>query len=95
MISYISEFIFYCASHKALDSAIKSRESLETSFNYGEQTIGDVLNAQRNEFVAKLELAQAKYAFIRNKIRFFRATGLITEENLVEVNNWLKPHSNY
>lgn len=83
------------ASHKALDSAVKSRESLETSFNYGEQTIGDVLNAQRNEFVAKLELAQAKYAFIRNKIRFFRATGLITEENLVEVNNWLKPHSNY
>ena len=77
------------ASNKALDSAIKSRESLETSFRYGDQTIGDVLHAQQAEFMAKRDLAKAKYAYIKNKIRFMKAIGMISQDNLVEVNNWL------
>ena len=85
------------ASRKALESAIKSRESLETGFSYGEQTIGDVLHAQQAEYRALQELAQSKYAYIKNKMRFMQATGLISEENMVEVNNWLqgapKPNS--
>lgn len=77
------------ASRKAVESAIKSRESLETSFRYGDQTIGDVLNAQQDEFHAKRDLAIAKYTYIKNKIRFMRSIGLISVENLIEVNSWL------
>jgi len=50
----------------------------------------DVLPAQQNEFKAKRELAKAKYSYIKNRIRFMQATGLITEENLSEVNSWLQ-----
>lgn len=78
------------ATRKALESAIKSREAMESGFGYGVQTIFDVLNAQQGEFQARRDLAQAKYAYIKNKMRFLRAIGLISEENMVEVNNWLQ-----
>ncbi|MGR8999870.1 MAG: TolC family protein, partial [Gammaproteobacteria bacterium] len=38
------------ATRKALESAIKSREAMESGFRYGVQTVFDVLNAQQGEF---------------------------------------------
>ena len=38
------------ATRKALESAGKSREAMETGFLYGVETISDVLNAQQHEF---------------------------------------------
>lgn len=78
------------ATRKALASAIKSREATESGFRYGVQTISDVLDAQQDEFRSRRDLAQAKYSYIKNKMRFLRAIGLISEENMVEVNNWLQ-----
>ncbi len=78
------------ATRKALESAIKSREAMESGFKYGVQTIFDVLHAQQGEFQARRDLSQAKYSYIKNKMRFLRAIGLISEENIVEVNNWLQ-----
>lgn len=78
------------ATRKALASAIKSREAMESGFRYGVQTIFDVLNAQQGEFQARRGLAQAKYSYIKNKMRFLRAIGLISEDNIEEVNNWLQ-----
>ncbi len=78
------------ATRKALDSAIKSRESMESGFSYGVQTISDVLNAQKGEFKVKRDLSQAKYGYIKNKMRFLTATGLISDENMHEVNSWLQ-----
>jgi outer membrane protein len=63
---------------------------MESGFKYGVRTTFDVLNAQQGEFQARRDLAQAKYSYIKNKMRFLRAIGLISEENLVEVNNWLQ-----
>jgi len=78
------------ATRKALDSAIKSREAMESGFSYGVQTISDVLNAQKGEFKVKRDLSQAKYGYIKNKMRFLTATGLISDENMREVNSWLQ-----
>ena len=82
------------ATRKALESTIKARESLETGFRYGNETIGDVLRAQQAEFKAMRDLAQAKYAYIKNKMRFMQATGLISDNNMVEINNWLQVNPN-
>ncbi|MEY3288399.1 MAG: hypothetical protein RLZZ419_641, partial [Pseudomonadota bacterium] len=79
------------ATRKALESTTKARESLETGFSYGEQTIGDVLKARQAEYLSKRDLSKAKYSYIKNKMRFMKATGLISQENMVEVNNWLQP----
>ena len=78
------------ATRKALESASKSREAMETGFGYGVQTINDVLKAQQEEFKALQDLAHAKYDYIKNRMRFLQAIGTISEENLVEVNNWLQ-----
>jgi outer membrane protein len=78
------------ATQKALESTIKARESLETGFRYGNQTIGDVIIAQQNEFKAKRDLSVAKYTYIKNKTRFLQSTGLITDTNMQEVNDWLQ-----
>lgn len=78
------------AAQKALESTAKARQAKETGFTYGVETMTDVLLAQQNEFKAKKELAKAKYSYIKNRIRFMQATGLISEENLSEVNHWLQ-----
>jgi len=78
------------ATRKALESASKSREAMETGFTYGVETISDVLKAQQEEFKARRDLAQSKYVYIKNRMRFMQAIGMISEENLTEVNNWLQ-----
>jgi outer membrane protein len=81
------------ATRKALESATKSREAMETGFNYGVETISDVLKAQEEEFKSKRDLAKAKYGYIKNRMRFMQAIGMISEENLAEVNGWLQTTS--
>ena len=78
------------ASQKALDSASKSREAMERGYQLGVVTIGDVIKSEQDEFSAKKDFAQAKYSYIKNRIRFMHAIGSISEENLHEVNNWLE-----
>ncbi len=78
------------ATQKALESASKARVALETGFGYGVETINDVLKAQQEEFKAKRDLAKAKYGYIKNRMRFMQAIGMISEENLAEVNGWLQ-----
>jgi outer membrane protein len=81
------------ASRKALASAAKSREANEHGFKLGVKTVTDILNAQQEEFKAKRELSQAKYAYIKHRARFMRSVGMITEQNIEEVNTWLQPKS--
>ncbi len=78
------------ATRKALESTRKSREAMEMGFSYGVETISDVLKAQEEEFKAMRDLSQAKYSYIKNRMRFLQAIGTISEENLIEVNNWLQ-----
>ena len=81
---------YIAASQKALESAGKSRQSMERGLEYGVVTVSDLLKAQQDEFLAQRNLAQAKYAYIKNRIRFMRAIGSISEQNLQEINDWLK-----
>ena len=78
------------AAEKALQTSSKAREAMEKGFQYGMQTISDVLVSQDREFKAKRDILQAKYDYITNRTRFERATGLITEQFLQAVNQWLK-----
>lgn len=79
------------ASRKAVASAAKSSEATDSGFKLGVGTVTDILNAQQEEFKAKRELSQAKYAYIKHRARFMRSVGMITEQNIQEVNNWLQP----
>ena len=77
------------ASEKALASASKSREAMQRGLKYGVQTVSDVLRAQQVEYKAKREVARSKYRYIINRVRFLKAIGTVSEENLLEINAWL------
>lgn len=79
------------AADKAVESAMKSREAMEKGLKYGVVTISDFLKAQQGEFLALRNLSQAKYAYIKNRVRFLCAIGSVSEENVAEVNAWLTP----
>lgn len=78
------------ANQKALSSASKSSEAMATGFNYGVQTLNDVLKAQDEEFQALHSLSKAKYRYVKNRMKFLQAVGSISEDNLKEVNGWLE-----
>ena len=77
------------ASDKALASATKSREAMQSGFKYGVETMADVLRAQQLEFKARRELSRSKYEYITNRVRFLKAIGTISDDNLQEINGWL------
>lgn len=77
------------ASEKALNSAGKSREAMQSGLRYGVETVADLLRAQQQEFKAKRELSKAKYQYITNRVRFLKAIGSVNEDNLQEINQWL------
>lgn len=77
------------AAEKALSTSTKAREAMNKGFEYGMQTISDVLVSQEREFKARQDILQAKYAYITNRARFERVTGLINEDFLKSVNHWL------
>ncbi|NOU44865.1 MAG: TolC family outer membrane protein [Methyloglobulus sp.] len=78
------------ANQKALSSASKSSDAMATGFNYGVQTLNDVLKAQDEEFQALQDLSKAKYGYVKNRMKFLQAIGSISEDNLKEVNSWLE-----
>lgn len=78
------------STQKALKSASKSREAMERGYQLGVVTISDVIKSIQDESSVKKDLAQAKYNYIRNRVRFMHAIGSINEENLQEINGWLE-----
>ena len=82
------------ASQKALESAAKSRESMERGLFYGVVTVSDLLKSQQSEFMSKRDLSKARYTYIKNRIRFLRAIGSVNEDNVREVNEWLEDPGN-
>jgi len=77
------------ASVRAQKTAIKAREAMEKGFTYGVQSIGDVLISQAREFSANRDLLEAKYTYIKNRIRFERALGVLSMNSLEKINAWL------
>lgn len=77
------------AAEKALESAAKSRESMERGLFYGVVTVSDLIQAQQSEYMSKRDLSLARYTYIKNRIRFLRSIGSVNEQNLFEINDWL------
>ena len=82
------------AQVKALEQALVSSQSSLDSTKLGQEvgvrTGVDVLNAQQQLFSAKRDLAQARYNFILSQLRLKAATGQLAEDDLVQVNQWLR-----
>lgn len=79
---------------QALQQAVVSNESAleanEVGLEVGTRTIVDVLDAQRNLSLAKLQLTQARHNYILNILRLKQAAGSLSVDDLRTVNAWLQ-----
>lgn len=78
---------------KALKQAVvsneKALESTQAGYEVGTRTTVDVLNARRNLFSARRDYARSRYDYILNTLRLKQAAGIVTFEDLVQINSWL------
>ena len=77
------------ALQQALVSSRSALQATEAGFEVGTRTIVDVLNAQRELFRARRDLARARYDYVLNSLRLKQAAGTLVESDLIQVNGWL------
>lgn len=81
------------AQVKALEQAVRSNEvalySAQKGQEAGMRTSFDVLNAQQLLFTAKRDLAQARYTYVLARLKLRSAAGLLGEEDVELVDQWL------
>ena len=87
MISGISEVR---ALEQAVTSARAARDAIEAGFQVGTRTSVDVLDAESDVFAAQRDLSVARYEYILDILRLKQAAGTLSEEDISQVNNWLK-----
>lgn len=78
---------------KALKQAVvsneKALESTQAGYEVGTRTTVDVLNARRNLFSARRDYARSRYDYILNSLRLKQAAGIVTINDLEQINSWL------
>ena len=62
---------------------------MEAGFQVGTRTSVDVLDAQRELFRARRDLAEARYSYILDMLRLKRAAGTLSEADVRQVSGWL------
>lgn len=78
---------------KALDQTrVSTRSALEANqagYEVGTRTIVDVLDAERNVYLAERNYAAARYSYIANYLTLRQAAGQLSEADVAEINGWL------
>lgn len=77
------------ALKRATESSQTALEATEAGFEVGTRTTVDVLTSRRTLFDAETNYARARYDYILNIIRLKQAAGILNEEDLARINEWL------
>jgi outer membrane protein TolC len=73
------------AYRKAVDASIVAVEGTMRGMKAGIRTNTDVLDAERQMFVAKRDLAQARYEYLANVLQLKAAAGVLSEKDVAEM----------
>jgi outer membrane protein len=87
IISSISKVEALAVSVKSQELALQAKEQ---GFRSGLYTSLDVLDAQREAYVAKRDYARARYDYLLNSLRLKHAAGTLNEADIEAINLWLK-----
>jgi outer membrane protein len=77
------------ALEQARVSTQKALESTQLGYETGVRTGVDVLNAQRDLYRTRRDLAQARYAYLLSRLRLKNAVGTLSEADITELNGLL------
>ena len=78
------------ALRQAVTSSRSALDAVDAGFQVGTRTSVDVLDAQRDLFQARNDLAAARYDYIRNALGLRLAAGTLAPADLDTVNGWLE-----
>jgi len=76
---------------RSVESTAVAVEAEEAGFEVGTRTIVDVLDAQRENFLARLNYSRARYLYVVDQLRLKKAAGILAEDDLEELNQALVP----
>ena len=93
VITSYNQVVSDIATFKALEQAVISAQSAlkatEAGFEVGTRTIVDVLVSTQNLYNAKRNLADVRYRYVVSTLRLKQATGTLSREDLVGINQGL------
>lgn len=93
VITSYNQVVSDIATYKALEQAVISAQSAlkatEAGFEVGTRTIVDVLVSTQNLYNAKRNLADVRYRYVMSTLRLKQATGTLSREDLVGINQGL------
>jgi len=81
------------ALKQALDSSNTALEATEAGFDVGTRTSVDVLISLRATYAAERDYAGARYQYLIDTLRLKQASGLLSTNDLEQINRWLVDES--
>jgi outer membrane protein len=78
------------ARAQAIISAESALEATEVGAEVGTRNVVDVVLAQRTLFQARRDYASARYAYVINTLNLKQAAGILSPQDIVDLNNWLE-----
>lgn len=78
------------AREQALSSAQTALEATRAGFEVGTRTAVDVLDAQQNRYSVQRDYARARYDYLLATLRLKQAAGILSEEDVAQINSWLE-----
>lgn len=79
------------ASERALGSSVAALEAVRTQYDAGFRTIADVMDAQKNVFDARRELAEARIRYVVDTLKLKYASGELALDDLAAAEGLLEP----
>ena len=86
LVSGISQVL---AFEQALISSQTALQATEAGFKVGTRTSIDVLLSLRETFRSQRDYAASRYEYLLNLLRLKQASGLLTSDDLKQINDWL------
>lgn len=77
------------ALEQALASSTAALEATQAGFDVGTRTSVEVLNSLRETYRSKRDYALARYSFLINTLKLKQAAGLLNDDDLTAINQWL------
>ena len=78
------------ALKQALNSSNTALEATEAGFDVGTRTSVDVLISLRATYAAQRDYAGARYQYLIDTLRLKQASGLLSTDDLEQINRWLE-----
>ncbi|WP_086933910.1 TolC family outer membrane protein [Agarilytica rhodophyticola] len=77
------------ARRQAITSSQSALEATQAGYEVGTRDLVDVLIAQRTLYTAQRDYSDSLYTYIQDTLRLKEVAGILTEKDIVELDNWL------